>query len=47
MGMKLLCTSRNTGEGKRRHDFAEWHVACVAEWDNYAKCNMHVECLEK
>ena len=25
------------GEGKRRKEFAEWHVAWRAEWHNYAK----------
>ena len=27
------------GEGKRRNDFAEWHVAWLAEWPNYVECN--------
>ena len=26
-----------TGEGKRRNEFAEWHVTWPAEWHNYAK----------
>ena len=25
------------GEGKRRNEFAEWHVAWLAEWHNYAE----------
>ena len=25
------------GKGKRRHEFAEWHVACPAALHNYAK----------
>ena len=25
------------GEGKRRKEFAEWHVAWRAEWHNYEK----------
>ena len=32
--------SLQTGEGKRRHEFAEWHVAWLAEWHNYAECNI-------
>ena len=28
------------GEGKRRHEFAEWHVAWLEEWHNYAECNI-------
>ena len=28
------------GEGKRRHEFAEWHVAWLAEWHNYAECHI-------
>ena len=28
------------GEGKRRNDFAEWHVAWLAEWPNYVECNI-------
>ena len=27
------------GEGKRRNEFAEWHVAWLAEWHNYAEFN--------
>ena len=26
-----------TGEGKRRNEFAEWNVKWRAEWHNYAK----------
>ena len=29
-----------SGEGKRRNEFAEWHVACLAEWHNYAEFNI-------
>ena len=29
------------GEGKRRKDFAEWHVAWRAEWHNYAKYEIY------
>ena len=28
------------GEGKRRNEFAEWHVAWLAEWHNYAEFNI-------
>ena len=28
------------GEGKRRNEFAEWHVAWLVEWHNYAECNI-------
>ena len=28
-----------SGEGKRRNEFAEWHVALLAD-DNYAECNV-------
>ena len=28
------------GEGKRRNEFAEWHVAWLAEWHNYVECNI-------
>ena len=28
------------GEGKRQNEFAEWHVICLAEWHNYAECNI-------
>ena len=28
------------GKGKRRNEFVEWHVAWVAEWHNYAECNI-------
>ena len=28
------------GEGKRRNEFAEWHVAWRAEWHNYAKYDL-------
>ena len=28
------------GEGKRRNVIAEWHVAWLAEWHNYAECNI-------
>ena len=28
------------GEGKRRNEFAEWHVAWLAEWHNYAECKI-------
>ena len=28
------------GEGKRRNEFAEWRVAWLTEWHNYAECNM-------
>ena len=29
-----------SGEGKRRNEFAEWHVAWLAEWHNYAEFNI-------
>ena len=29
-----------SGEGKRRNDFAEWHVAWLGEWNNYAEFNV-------
>ena len=28
------------GEGKRRNEFAEWHVAWLAEWHSYAECDI-------
>lgn len=28
------------GEGKRRNEFAVWHVARPAEWHNYGRCNI-------
>ena len=28
------------GEGKWRNEFAEWHVAWLAEWNNYADSNI-------
>ena len=28
------------GEGKRRNEFAEWHVAWLAEWHSYAEFNI-------
>ena len=28
------------GEGKRRNEFAEWHVVWLAEWHNYVECNI-------
>ena len=28
------------GEGKMPNEFAEWHVAWLAEWHNYADCNI-------
>ena len=28
------------GEGKRRNEFSEWHVAWLAEWHNYAECKI-------
>ena len=28
------------GEGKRRNEFAEWHVAWLAELHNYAECKI-------
>ena len=27
-------------EDKRRNEFAEWHVAWLAEWHNYAECKI-------
>ena len=30
----------SNGEGKRRNEFAEWHVAWLAEWYNYVECNI-------
>ena len=32
-------TSLN-GEGKRPNEFAEWHVAWLTEWHNYAECKI-------
>ena len=29
-----------TGEGKRRNEFAQWHVAWLAKWHYYAECNI-------
>ena len=29
-----------SGEGKRGNEFAEWHVAWLAEWHNYAECKI-------
>ena len=28
------------GEGKRRNEFAEGHVAWLAEWHNYTECKV-------
>ena len=28
------------GEGKRRNEFVEWHVAWLREWHNYAECKI-------
>ena len=28
------------GEGKMRNEFAEWHVAWLAQWHNYAEFNI-------
>ena len=28
------------GEGKMRNEFAEWHVAWLAKWHNYAELNL-------
>ena len=28
------------GEGKRRNEFVEWHVAWLAEWHNFVECNI-------
>ena len=28
------------GEGKKRNECAEWHEAWLAEWHNYAECNI-------
>ena len=33
-------TGFHSGEGKRRNEFAEWHVAWLAEWHNYAEFNI-------
>ena len=38
--LRLITSSSMTnaiGKGKRRYEFAEWHVACPAAWHNYAK----------
>ena len=35
-----LWLESQTGEGKRRNEFTEWHVAWLKEWHNYAKCNI-------
>ena len=34
-----LCRS---GEGKRRNEFEEWHVAWLAEWHNYVECKLNI-----
>ena len=38
----ITITSKNrcNGEGKRQNEFAEWHVAWLAEWHNYAECKI-------
>ena len=36
----LSCVPSAPGEGKRRNEFAEWHVPWLAEWHNYAEFNM-------
>ena len=36
----IMCLSFKCGEGKRRNEFAEWHVAWLAEWHNYAECKI-------
>ena len=33
----VFASLRKTGEGKRKNVFAEWHVAWLAEWHNYAE----------
>ena len=38
-GFKTMCNLKKRlirGEGKRKNEFAEWHVARLAEWHNYA-----------
>ena len=36
----LSCVPSAPGEGKRRNEFAEWHVPWLAEWHNYAEFNI-------
>ena len=40
----LLCTCKQhflyTNEGKRQNEFAEWHVAWLAERHNYAEFDL-------
>ena len=31
------------GEGKRTNEFAEWHMAWLAEWHNYVECIIYAE----
>ena len=38
--IKVSTSTKYVGEGKRRHEFAEWHVAWLAQWYNYAECNI-------
>ena len=33
-------TNKQNDEGKRPNEFAEWHVAWLAEWHNYAEFKM-------
>ena len=35
-----LSTKLSLGAGKRGNEFAEWHVAWLAEWHNYAEFNL-------
>ena len=37
---KLIPPFTLTGEGKRRNEFAEWHVAWLAVRHNYAEFNL-------
>ena len=34
------CPTYFSGEGKRRNEFAEWHLASLVERHNYAECNI-------
>ena len=37
---KIQSWPNPSGEGKRRNEFVEWHVAWLAAWHNYAEYNI-------
>ena len=39
LAVEILGKNDN-GEGKRRNEFAEWHVAWLAEGHNYGECKI-------